>query len=164
MSPATNGFVPTLLTAASAASKENQYLTDVVGDRRAGLGYHQQANSYTRRTAAGEKFNMLRQEAAQPSRLILVFASARSVQSHVRTRNMSADDRDLGVNGESASELLSTKWLSPLQLAALAEEKGVVYKKGRFSPLECGRVKAAVESYKTVRFHFLRSRMLVDQA
>jgi hypothetical protein len=73
---------------------------------------------------------------------------------------MSSDNCDLGVNDENTLEnleLLSTKWLSPLQLASLAWDNGLVYRKGRFSDSEGEQVKTAIESYQRVPFHVFNS-------
>ncbi|KAJ7228498.1 hypothetical protein GGX14DRAFT_413437 [Mycena pura] len=47
--------------------------------------------------------------------------------------------------------LLTTKWLSPTQLAELVKNEGLVYKKGKFSAVEAKQINEAIETYRTSR-------------
>lgn len=46
--------------------------------------------------------------------------------------------------------MLASKWLSTGQLATLAKETGLIYKKGQFSSKEHQSIIAAIESYREV--------------
>jgi hypothetical protein len=46
--------------------------------------------------------------------------------------------------------LLASKWLTTEQLATLAKETGLIYKKGKFSSAEHQSIIAAIESYREV--------------
>jgi hypothetical protein len=58
-------------------------------------------------------------------------------------------------NTPEHADLLATKWLSAEQLDHLAENAGLIFKKGKFSPEEIRAVHTAIESYRSVRLHVL---------
>ncbi|KAJ7490397.1 hypothetical protein B0H11DRAFT_1719252 [Mycena galericulata] len=49
------------------------------------------------------------------------------------------------------ANLLATKWMLPSKLAELVKNEGLVYKKGKFSPMEVKQVNEAIEKYRATR-------------
>ena len=51
---------------------------------------------------------------------------------------------------QHTGDVLTTKWLTAPQLAALVQTQGICYRKGRFSPEENRQVRMAIQSYQHV--------------